>query len=71
MADGSLLLGVCLSVDGEWINDGIRLAGRMSLSSRIHVRNRHKFGDENLMRFEITQNRIGLGRSLNRDHMWR
>ena len=58
MADGSLLLGVCLSVDGEWIDDRIRFAGRMSLSSRIHVRNRHKFGDENLMRFEVLSSRL-------------
>lgn len=59
MTDGSLLLDVSLStrtVDGEWIEDGIRLAGCVSLSSRIdgwnRVRNRHKFGDENLIRFK-------------------
>ncbi|KAF3555960.1 hypothetical protein F2Q69_00015086 [Brassica cretica] len=40
----------------RWREDGIWLAGLMSLSSWINgwdgVKNRHKFGDENLIRFK-------------------
>ncbi|KAF3596469.1 hypothetical protein DY000_02020149 [Brassica cretica] len=46
----------------KWREDGIWLAGLMSLSSWIGgwngVRNHHKFHDKNLIRFKVLSSRL-------------